>query len=375
MSDRADSPQKIAAEGGGGRGSIEFGRGVALSSVHASSGSAASGSERHPTPPVPPMTELVRECGEGEEQTPETAPVSVVIPTHDRPRLALEAVRSALGQTRPPQEVIVVDDGSHPPASGLLERELSELDHVRLLRNDEALGGSAARNRGWRAAGQPWVAFLDDDDTWLPEKLEVQLAFLETEGADYGWTAYRVVERETLELRDELHPGPGGLSRVLARSERSCCTLMVRRRVLEQVGGFDRSLPRNQDWDLFLRLARRGNGAYLDRVLTVVRHHIPDPDACIRGREMLVEKWSDEIAALPRDRRREVWAEHHWLLWTNHAQKGDLRGERRHILRALGIRPLRARYWKSLAITILHHLGWRGRHTSDGATSIRAETR
>lgn len=305
----------------------------------------------------------------------EPAPVTVVIPTHDRPELVLEAVRSVLAQTRAPGEVVVVDDGSEEEAATRVARGLDGLKGVRLIRHPAPRGGSAARNRGWREGRYPWVAFLDDDDVWLPEKLAVQLAHLRSEDAEYGWTAYRVVERDTLEPRDEIHPPPGGLPRVLAHSERSCCTLMVRRSVLEEVGGFDESLPRNQDWDLYLRLARRGRGAYLDRALTVVRHHVPDPDACIRGRRMLVEKWREEIAALPDEERREVWAEHHWLLWTNHAQKGDLGGERRHIGRALRLRPFRGRYWKSALITLLHHLGWRGRHTSDEARAVQAGTR
>lgn len=305
----------------------------------------------------------------------EPAPVTVVIPTHDRPELVVEAVRSALAQTRPPAEVVVVDDGSAEEAARSVARELEGLERVRLVRHPEPRGGSAARNRGWREGSAPWVAFLDDDDVWLPEKLEEQLEHLRGESADYGWTAYRVVERDTLETRDEIRPFRAGLSRVLARSERSCCTLMVRRSVLEEVDGFDESLPRNQDWDLFLRLARRSRGAYLDRVLTVVRHHVPDPDRCIEGRKMLVEKWRDEIAGLPSEERREVWAEHHWLLWTNHAQKGDLKGERRHLRQALRIRPFRVRYWKSALITLLHHLGWRGRHTSEEARAVQAGTR
>lgn len=300
-------------------------------------------------------------------------PVGVVVPTHDRSELVLDAVRSALGQTTPPREIVVVDDGSSPQHARRLEGELGAAEGVRLLRHDEARGGSAARNRGWREASAAWVAFLDDDDVWKPEKLEEQLRHLTEAEADFGWTAYQVVDRSTGEPRDVIRPRLDDPRDALALSERSCSTLVVRRELLSRVGGFDESLPRNQDWDLFLRLDRAGRGAYLDRALTVVRHHVPDPESCIRGRERLVEKWRSEIAELPRERRREVWAEHHWLLWTNHAQKGDLAGERRHVLEALRRRPLRLRYWRSALITLLHHLGWRGRHTAGWSSAGGAE--
>ena len=102
------------------------------------------------------------------------APVSVVVPTHNGERYLAESLASILEQTCPPHEIIVVDDGSSDRgpeiAAGFDER-------VRLLRQEQS-GAAAARNRGIAAATQPYLAFLDHDDVWMPRKTELQLAVL-----------------------------------------------------------------------------------------------------------------------------------------------------------------------------------------------------
>ena len=101
--------------------------------------------------------------------------VSVIIPTYNRATLVVEAVASALAQTYRDFEVLVVDDGS---TDGTLKALAPFLGEVKLLRLSRRRGVSAARNLGIRAARSRWLAFLDSDDLWLPEKLARQMAFL-----------------------------------------------------------------------------------------------------------------------------------------------------------------------------------------------------
>lgn len=273
-----------------------------------------------------------------------------------------EALASALDQTLPPREVIVVDDASRPEVAP----QLTELEPhgVRVIRSPDRIGGGAARNLGWRQAQTELVAFLDDDDTWRREKCELQARLFRDPEIAFSWTAYRIVEGLPPRLRAEVRPAEAVFEKLLARSELSNCTLMVRKSALEAVGGYDERLPRNQDWDLYLRLVSGFRGAYLDEPLTTVLHHVPDPEACIRGRELLMEKWAPSVGSLETRLRREVEAEHHWLLWGNHALLGNLRQEAFHLFRALSLRPLRWRYLRSLGITLLHSLGLRGRHAA-----------
>lgn len=114
--------------------------------------------------------------------TPAAQTVSVVIPTRGRPELVTRAASSALQQTQPPLEVIVVIDGPDPAT----ETALATLDDARLktIALPESGGAAAARNAGVTAAQGRFVAFLDDDDLWLPEKLANQLGYLHREHAD-----------------------------------------------------------------------------------------------------------------------------------------------------------------------------------------------
>ena len=100
--------------------------------------------------------------------------VSVIIPTTGRPKLVLRALASVLGQTHGELEVIVVVDGPNPETIAALGGIADP--RVRVLQNRESLGPGPARNIGAAQARGEWIAFLDDDDEWMPQKLEIQLA-------------------------------------------------------------------------------------------------------------------------------------------------------------------------------------------------------
>ena len=113
--------------------------------------------------------------------------ISVVIPAYNAEKTIAATLQSVLNQTYPPSEVIVVNDGSK---DGTKERVLEFGDRVRLI-NQENSGVSAARNFGVENSNSDWIAFLDSDDLWLPEKLECQVSLLEKhEGVQWCATRY-----------------------------------------------------------------------------------------------------------------------------------------------------------------------------------------
>jgi glycosyltransferase involved in cell wall biosynthesis len=199
------------------------------------------------------------------------APVSVVIPAYDAERTLAAALVSALGQVPAPAEVIVVDDGSRDATGSIA----SSFPAVRLVRQDNQ-GPSAARNVGIREASQPWVAFLDADDTWLPGKLARQIAAMRRHPAavliagdwvrtEPGATGTPVPSRaadgeQALSYRDLL---------LLNRFQTS--TVLVRGDVLARSGGFDPALDGAEDWDLWLRCAKLGPVVKLEVPLVVYR--------------------------------------------------------------------------------------------------------
>ena len=105
--------------------------------------------------------------------------VTVIIPTRNRAQLLKVAVGSVLAQRGVDLEIVVVDEGSTDETPSLLGR--IEGGHVRVIRHDSPRGVAAARNAGIAAANAPWLAFLDDDDFWCPDKLQLQLEALAAE--------------------------------------------------------------------------------------------------------------------------------------------------------------------------------------------------
>ena len=103
--------------------------------------------------------------------------VTCVITTYNRSSLVSRAIDSAINQTYPNIEIIVIDDHSSESYAEVREKS-SQYNNVRFFRNDKNMGLAASRNRGISLAKSPYVAFLDDDDQWLPSKIEIQVKFL-----------------------------------------------------------------------------------------------------------------------------------------------------------------------------------------------------
>jgi glycosyltransferase involved in cell wall biosynthesis len=201
--------------------------------------------------------------------------VSVVVPTLGRPALAL-ALRSALGQRGVDLEVVVVDDGSGGRARPVLERIGDP--RVRLLAHDRRRGIAAARNTAVAAARGMWVAFLDDDDLWAPEKLARQLDRAHAEGRDWVYAGAVAVDDRHRVLHVESSITPDEVMRQLPRRNvvpAGASNVTVRAGALAAAGPFDTCLHSTEDWDLFIRLARRGPPAAVQAPLVAVRQH-PD---------------------------------------------------------------------------------------------------
>lgn len=204
---------------------------------------------------------------------PEPTLVSVVIPTRNRRHLVARAIASARAQTYPNIEIVVVDDASTDGTAG----DLAQFGDVRLVQLDQPAGGAAARNHGIEASAGEYVAFLDSDDEWLPEKLERQVAVLVGSpllGAVYcrhlshdDVTGVRRVSQGALytgDITEELFSG---------RCPRTVSLFLVRREALDEVGGFDESLRGFQDTDLWMRLSSRWRFEAVDEPLAVVHNH------------------------------------------------------------------------------------------------------
>jgi glycosyltransferase involved in cell wall biosynthesis len=195
--------------------------------------------------------------------------VSVVIPARNAESTIVRAVRSVLAQTRPADEIIVVDDGS---TDGTAAAALS-CGPVRVIGLGKGRGAGGARNVGVRASGSAWTAFLDADDEWLPEKLGRQVAHIEPNGdQSVIFCASEEFASNGSFLGNTFRNGEPNCSKtawkeLLKRNFIATPTVMVPRDLFLRLGGFDATLPVAEDQDLWIRLALAGRLTYVPEVL------------------------------------------------------------------------------------------------------------
>ncbi|MBX3144440.1 MAG: glycosyltransferase [Trueperaceae bacterium] len=206
--------------------------------------------------------------------------VSVVLPTYKRPDLLPRAAGSVQAQTLQQWQLIVVDDNDPTSPERQQTREVMEQlrsdPRITYIEHDRNRGGSAARNTGIRAATAPFVAFLDDDDSWYPGKLAAQVELLERSGDDVAlvYCAFKHVAQDgsyrVMRPRAEAHTVEALLTR---NGVGTTSAVVCRRSALLEVGGFDETLASRQDIDLYLRLALRYQLTFVDEVLLDFHRH------------------------------------------------------------------------------------------------------
>lgn len=289
-----------------------------------------------------------RRPGEEAERTP--VYVSVVIPTRNRADRLKEAVGSALSQTRRDLEVIVVDDASEDQTHRVIAELRAADPRVRSITCPSAVGAPAARNLGIKAARGSVVAFLDDDCIWAPNKLEAQLALLRHDrGVVYCRHAIRhgdtwVVEGEPGAATED------PVSALLGTNYIGTYSLVVRKDLLEAVGGFDETLPRLQDWDLVLRLGRHTRFGFVPDTL-VQGDQLPggislDRTALVPAASRIIESHAEHLT------RRQV-AALHFGLGKFLLVDGQTAAARHHFLRAVWLDPITPLHWAGLVAWLL----------------------
>lgn len=208
----------------------------------------------------------------GSDRSWSGADVTVIIPAWNAAAYIAETLASVLAQTTPPGAVIVVDDGSTDGTADAAQQQAPQVQ-VRTIPN---AGVGAARNIGWRMAHTPWVAFVDADDLWAPDKLERQLTAAGEAALVYA-ARHHIGDVRGARLQTEWDTlYEGDIFEALLQG--NCITIssaLVRRDTLEVVGGFseDRALGPCADWDLWLRIAHDHPVAAVREALVAYREH------------------------------------------------------------------------------------------------------
>lgn len=238
--------------------------------------------------------------------------VSVVIPSFNRAHCIEACVRSVLAQTFRDLEVIVVDDASKDDTAQRLAA--IEDPRVRYLRHETNRGGAAARNTGIQASLAEYVAFLDSDDQWAPEKLERQLRHLEAKGSEYGfsytWLIGRDPEGREIWRTSKSIDGLAVVELLVENCIGTFSSVLARRSALLAVGGLDERMRSCQDWDLFVRLNAVTRVCCLEEYLVYYlqnrgdKHRISANAASIvLGHRRMLQKLEARFAGIPPEAR------------------------------------------------------------------------
>ena len=272
--------------------------------------------------------------------------VSVVIPTYNYGRFIAEAVESVLAQTYPIAEIIVVDDGSTDDTETVVRTFGEKVRYVRQTNE----GVCSARNRGINSSNGDMIAFLDADDIWLPEKIEKQLArFAEDPEIGLVHCGLREFDTATGEtIAMHLDGDEGWVAEDLALCEKPVIqgpggSIMVRRHVFDEVGGFDRRLKIYEDWEFCLRVARKFKVGFVPEALVNYRSHGVNAHLNVEEMERSTliawaKAFDTDDPAICRLRRRS-YGNLHKILAGSYLQSGRYWGFMRNLIASLWFRP------------------------------------
>ncbi len=201
--------------------------------------------------------------------------VSAVIPVYNGARFIEDALESVLAQTHPIHEIVVIDDGSTDATQAIVLRYAQR--GVRLVQQDRQ-GPSAARNRGIAETSSELIAFLDADDAWLPDKIAKQVNFLLSH-QELGlvscdtlwWHAERNIRRI---IRRGVAPGLSQMHEIAVRNfVGNTSHVLIRRSLIDLLGGFDAQLRWCEDWELWSRIISHQPVGFLNEPLVLYRWH------------------------------------------------------------------------------------------------------
>lgn len=280
--------------------------------------------------------------------------ISVIIPAFNSADYIGEAIRSVLAQTYTNFELIVVDDGSTDATPEIVREFGHEVTYVR----QENGGAASARNHGIRIAKGEFIAFLDADDTWEPDKLEKQInLFKDDPGLGMVFTENKLFDEEgeycdSLDKKNRLMSGDLAQS-IFMSSGVATPTVMVRSEVFRKLGTFEESLSQSEDDNMWIRITSNYKGMLIDEPLVRIREHqgrishdyIKLFDSILQSIDMLKSKYGDAV----RKKIEPVLAKKISLV----------QFDRGYALLDMGD-PGKARrsFWESIKARPFHHRSW-----------------
>ncbi|MCX9083030.1 MAG: glycosyltransferase family 2 protein [Candidatus Methanoperedens sp.] len=238
--------------------------------------------------------------------------VSVIIPTYNRANLIGRAIQSAIDQTYQNIEIIIVNDASNDNTEEIVTKFRNK--DVVYIRHENNKGGGAARNTGIIASRGQYIAFLDDDDEWLNDKLEKQVNAIKTLSPEWGGIYcgfYRISDKKTEKVEVFKQ---GDLKTELLREKfdiGSSSTLLFIKKIILEIGLFDETFERNQDYELLIRFFRKYKLFSLKEPLVKIytrNYNIPNGEMMAKVKYRYLSKYNNDIYEYGLDIGNEIVA-------------------------------------------------------------------
>ncbi|WP_445505430.1 glycosyltransferase family 2 protein [Niallia sp. 03091] len=236
--------------------------------------------------------------------------VTVIIPTFKRADYLCRAINSVLYQSYKNIEIIVVDDNdpnsNYRKNTELLMNNYKDYKNVIYLKHQQNLNGSAARNTGIKQAKGNFIAFLDDDDEFLNNKIELQVKVIKELSNKYGavYGGYNIIRGNRV-IKNSIPDKCGNLTSELLQMNwgtGSGSNVLFKKEVFKKIGLFDESLKRHQDWDILLRMFREYEIFSINKIILNIykdsRINIPNPYGFVEVKKYFLSKFSREIENL-----------------------------------------------------------------------------
>jgi len=287
--------------------------------------------------------------------------VSIIIPTYNRAELLHTAITSVLNQTYQDFEILIIDDASKDNTQEVVKSFNDR--RIKYIRHKENKGEAVARNTGIMNSNGEYIAFLDDDDEWLPEKLWLQVDLLKNSQPKVGcvYTGYFVIDRSSKKILRRRIPTKRGdiYHDMLFRNYIGIpSTVILKRECFQKINLFDESIAFGNDYDLWIRIAKEFYFDYIEKPLVKYCIHrqrlSTNLEIQIKGLEMILKKYDQFFTS-----NIKIYCKHYMYLGALYCCIGNFKKGGESFLKAIRLRPFGIRSYFKLILFLLNKNNFR----------------
>ncbi|MEW6570513.1 MAG: glycosyltransferase [Nitrospirota bacterium] len=279
--------------------------------------------------------------------------VSIIIPTFNRAEFLRSAIKSVLNQTFQDFEIIVVDDASKDNTREVVDRFHDS--RIKYLYHNNNGGEAHARNTGMMNSNGQYIAFLDDDDEWLPDKLRLQVDLLDRSSVKCGlvYTGYVAIDRineKILLRRFPVKRGEVQEEILVGNFIGAPSTVVLRRECIERVGLFDERITYGLDYDLWIRISEHYHFDYVEDCLVIYNIHenrlSNNPELMARGLDDMVKKYGKNIF------KNKSYRNRYFSIGILFCRNGDVKKGIKAFINAIKLNPFEIRNYLFLGCSL-----------------------